>query len=423
MGDVPLVAGERLVPSVAGECDRDVASCLLGDEERREGRLVTQRFVVCGREPREGRGDVLLDRELLVHRSVLPCDGARVLALVVALVCEADRERAHRLRRLLGHQRDDDARVDAARQQRAERDVGDQPAANRCGDRRADALEPLPFVHARFGRLGAPVTLDALGRSLRDEDVAGSQLVDAADGGPIAGDVLQREIGVDRVEVDLSRDPGEPQERLQLGREGERPVGEPRPQQRLLAEPVPGEHEALAARVPQREREHPVHPLDEQRTALLVQVRQHGRVACAADLVVGELVSKRLEVVGLAVVDRDDVARLVRHRLVSRVEVDHLQPLVAEHAAPECVRRALVRPAVNERGAHGVHELGVRRSFRRIESGDAAHGGHTARAVRRRLVPCGAPVARRGVEPLLGSPGAAARRFCDRGARAAAGGG
>ena len=58
------------------------------------------------------------------------------------------------------------------------------------------------------------------------------------------------------------------------------------------------------------------------------------------------------EVVDLAVEYGDDVARLVRDRLASRLEVDHLQAAVAEHAAPERVDRALVRPAVDERCVH-----------------------------------------------------------------------
>src|SRR5205823_13254087 len=59
----------------------------------------------------------------------------------------------------------------------------------------------------------------------------------------------------------------------------------------------------------------------------------------------------------------------------------------------------------------GVHELGIRRARGRIESGDAAHGTHTAWAVRGRLVPCGASTGRRRLEVLQRPPGAPAWGF------------
>ena len=74
-------------------------------------------------------------------------------------------------------------------------------------------------------------------------------------------------------------------ERLQLGRERERPVRQPRPHERLLAETVAGEHEALARRVPESDREHPFQLLDEAHAVLLVQVGDDRRVAAAADFV------------------------------------------------------------------------------------------------------------------------------------------
>ena len=223
------------------------------------------------------------------------------------------------------------------------------------------------------------------------------------------------------VEVDLAGDLRQPQQRLQLRRERQRAVGQPRPEQRLLAEPVTCEYEAFAPRVPERHREHAVQPLDKMRPALLVEVRQDRRVTGAAHLVAAQLVAKRHEVVRLAVEDGDDVARLVRHRLVAGLEVDDLQSLVTEHAVAEGVRRSLVGPAMDECGAHGVHELGIRRARGRIESGDAAHGTHTARAVRGRLVSCGASAGRRRLEALQRAPGAPAGRVRDRSPHAPAG--
>ena len=87
--------------------------------------------------------------------------------------------------------------------------------------------------------------------------------------------------------------------------------------------------------------------LDEMRSVFLVQVRQDGRIAGAAHLVSTQLVAQRHEVVGLAIEDGDDIARLVRHRLIAALEVDDLQSLVTQHAVAEGVRRSLVGPAMD----------------------------------------------------------------------------
>ena len=76
-------------------------------------------------------------------------DPPRVRQLVELLVVEADRERPHRLAGLLGHRRHDGRRVDPAREEGAERHVGDHAPPGRLAERRADALAPLLDGHAR----------------------------------------------------------------------------------------------------------------------------------------------------------------------------------------------------------------------------------------------------------------------------------
>ena len=93
---------------------------------------------------------------------------------------------------------------------------------------------------------------------------------------------------------------------------------------------------------------------------LLVQVRDHGRVAGSrAPRAPASSAAQFAEVVELAVEDGDDVAGLVRHRLAPGLEVDHPQAPVAEHAATERVDRAFVGPAVHERGVHPGDERRV----------------------------------------------------------------
>ncbi len=103
--------------------------------------------------------------------------------------------------------------------------------------------------------------------------MAWRQLADAAQRRAITRDVLQCQVRVDRLEVDLALHLGEPEQGLQLRGEGQRPVGEAGPEQRLLPEAVAREHESLAACIPEGEREHPVQPVRELRPALFVQVR------------------------------------------------------------------------------------------------------------------------------------------------------
>ena len=73
-------------------------------------------------------------------------DRPRVAPLVVAVVVEADSERADGLRRRLCHPTDDDARVDATREQSAERHVGDHSSSHGSVHAVADEREPVAFA-------------------------------------------------------------------------------------------------------------------------------------------------------------------------------------------------------------------------------------------------------------------------------------
>jgi hypothetical protein len=120
------------------------------------------------------------------------------------------------------------------------------------------------------------------------EQVARRQLLDAGEAGA-AGDVLERQVGVELRGVDLAPEARELQQRLDLGREGERAVVEERVHERLLADVVAGEDQPLSRRVPERDREHPGQAVRESEAVLLVQVRNDRCVAGAAHVVAGQL--------------------------------------------------------------------------------------------------------------------------------------
>ena len=75
-----------------------------------------------------------------------------------------------------------------------------------------------------------------------------------------------------------------------------------------------------------------------------------------------EVAANLLEVVQLAVEDRDDVTGLVQHGLVAGLEVDDLEAAMAEDAAPERGDAAGVGAAVDERLGHAGDDVRVGRS-------------------------------------------------------------
>ena len=81
------------------------------------------------------------------------------LALVVALVREPDREGSDRLSRDLRHLRDDDRRVEPAREQRAEWHVRHEPLPNGGGHGLSDPFDPLVVGGLRLAGGGLPVAL------------------------------------------------------------------------------------------------------------------------------------------------------------------------------------------------------------------------------------------------------------------------
>ena len=239
-------------------------------------------------------------------------------------------------------------------------------------------LEPFALGELLPAWLEPPVRLHAYGAALGDEQVPGRKLLHPPQPRS-AGHVLEREVRVERGRIDLASQLRQLEQGFQLGGESDRAVRQLGPKERLLPDPVAGEHEPLATRIPEGDREHAREPSDELRAALLVEVRDHRGVAGAAHLMAGQLRPQLAEVVELAVEDGDDVARLVRDGLAAGDEVDDLQAPVAEHAAPERVHRALVGPPVDEGRVHPLDERRVRPARRRDQPADPAHAREPSR--------------------------------------------
>ena len=164
---------------------------------------------------------------------------------------------------------------------------------------------------------------------------------------------------------------------------------------------------------------------DERRPGLLVQVRDHRRVAGAADLVAGQLRPKLAEVVELTVEDGDHVAGLVRDRLAAGGEIDHLRA-GGVRARNDRTRRPSPRRARGGRARRSSARRApgrarpTERAVRRSRTSTVQPRGICGRADRlcRRLLPRRAAARRRGLDGLRRPPGATPRRARDRRARA-----
>ena len=187
-------------------------------------------------------------------------DGARERPLVVARLAEPDRERPHRPRRA-GHRGDDDARVDATREQRAERHIRDEAPLDGRGDLLAHEVEPVGVAPGSSSPSSAYGSMLTRPPSATSTCPGGSFSIPRRPVPP--GTYCSARYASSCTGSGLDAQAREPQQCLHLGREGERAVGELRVDERLLPDAVTRDDEPLAAGVPEREREHAVEPLGE----------------------------------------------------------------------------------------------------------------------------------------------------------------
>jgi len=144
VAQVPVVAPEGLVAGVAREHHLDVLAGQLRDEVGRDGRGVGEGLVEVPDEVLQELDGIGLDDELAVLRAEVLRDAARVGQLVVLRLAEADRERLHRLAEVARHERDDDARVEAAAQERPKGTSATSRLATASSSRRASSRSASP---------------------------------------------------------------------------------------------------------------------------------------------------------------------------------------------------------------------------------------------------------------------------------------
>jgi hypothetical protein len=361
-------------------------------------RRVGERLVV---QARQERHDVhrlaRCDVQLGVLRAEVPRDRLGMSRFVIAVLVEADGERLHRPAALRLHQRDHGRRVDPAREERAERHVGDHLPGDRLPEQRIErARRRFVAARERLGETRSRRLLDRpIGtgrRVLRPRKTLGGerkvrgrrQLAHAAIDRPGRRDVAVAQVQRERLAIDLGPEPRMGAQRLQLRTEHER-VARPAVIERLLAEPIAGEVHRSLARVPERKGEHADQPLERALDAPGGERGEHhlGVGVASPRRRVALLFERRAQrevVIDLAVED-DHVAPVGRgHRLVTlRREVEDREPPEAECDAGLFVDpdTLVVRAAESKRGRHRARPRGervARGSLSLPAAGYPAHG-------------------------------------------------
>src|SRR5262249_27940174 len=144
---VPFVTPEHFVAAVAGKRHGHVLAGHLRDDVSRNARHVGERLVVMPYDLFDQTADVRRDDELVMIGAEVARGDSRVAQLVEAGVGKTYRERLHL--HLARHHRDDDARIDPAGKERAERDLTLQSHPDGFGDQLAQSLDVAIFARLR----------------------------------------------------------------------------------------------------------------------------------------------------------------------------------------------------------------------------------------------------------------------------------
>ena len=369
----------------------------LGDEVGGQRGRVGERLVEGLDQARQELRGVRAQHQLVVVGVEPLRHHPRPVELVERALLEPDRERPHPLVAGLRRQRGQRRGVDAAGEEHPHRHVGEQVGADGVEQPLAQLggqlARGLPADVGRGGGSRPGIALDpGVGAGLPGQQVAGGQLASGAEDRQRGGDRVERQEGVERVQVDLPGKARVAQQRLELRGEGQRAGVRP-PVQRLDPVRVPGQHQPAAGGVPHGDREHASQPLDEARAPLLVEVDQHLRVAAGDEPVAAgeQLLAQLAVVVDLPVLDHVDRAVLVGDRLVAARHVDDRQPPRGQAHRARDHRALVVGAAVDQRRVHRLKQRPVDRTGS-VQGGEPADPAHAP----------GATPARRAARPAPG---------------------
>ena len=158
---VARIAGEALVTTVARQRDGHVLAGHLRQEIGRQRRRIGERLAIEANQLGEQLGGARPQHLLVVVGLVELGDLARVLDLREVLLLEADGKGLHRLGADLAHDGDDRRRIDPARQERPQGNVGDEAEPHRFEQEMAQLFDQLAHRPWPGRELELPVFLFA----------------------------------------------------------------------------------------------------------------------------------------------------------------------------------------------------------------------------------------------------------------------
>src|SRR2546430_4710190 len=105
--------------------------------------------------------------------------------------------------------------------------------------------------------------------------MAGRKLADLPEDGRPSWNIMETQVGIQRLQIDRPLDTLILQDRLELGGKHNGAFRQDRVVERLLAEAIARQHERTRALVPHGEGEHPAESVNTALPALLVEVHDH----------------------------------------------------------------------------------------------------------------------------------------------------
>ena len=375
------IAAEQFVGAVAAQRHRHACAGGPAHQIGRQQRGIGQRLGQVGGDRVERRVQVGCGHidDLVAHADM--AGGLdRVRRFVEIAVAGAHGERGearHRARGDGGQQ----AGIEAAGEEHAERNVGDRLPPHRLIQQRIQALQRAGGRGGRGpGQRRRPEALHAGATAIEGEQPGGGQLLDALPARQRARQVfeLQQRIGRGRIGPGIAQRRVAPQ-RGDFRAEHQGAAGE-RVIERLLAEPVAREMQRAGGAAAPGEREHAVDAGQGFAHAVAAQqLEQHLGVGAVAQHHAGgaQLVGEGGETVDLAVEDQRVAAGRIDPGLGTAGEIYHGQAGMGQRDGGIGVAAGGVGTAMGECRQHRRERLGGRFARRR-EAGDAAHATSAA---------------------------------------------
>ena len=321
------IPGEGFIATFSGEQNLDLGARQLGDVVQGHGRRLMDQFFHV---PEVGRQEVPKflggDAEIVVVRPEFFGRQPRIGAFVHHVAAaKPDGEGLDLTTGRFPGEAEDGGGIQSATEQNADRDIRDHVVANGGPDQPVQLLGRALKRTARAipGKLQIPVAVLGDFSVLDDQGMTGWQLENAPQRGLLPRLVMVGEEPPDGPWVDVTRDGGIGEDRLDLRGEAER-MRILMVVKRLDAHPIPRNKKTSFSSIPNRKGEHPPQPLHAGIPIFLIQVDDDFGVRPGPEGMAfrEKFLPQFLEVIDFAVEDDPDRLIFIGHRLGTGVQVD-----------------------------------------------------------------------------------------------------